>query len=59
MEKNKNGIPIIHDAVNLERLLMERLDRERQEGFCQDNELILQQRAQDRAIGKLGFSGRA
>jgi len=59
MEKNKNGIPIIHDAVNLERLLMERLDRERQEGYCQDNELILEQQAIDRSYGKLGFSGRA
>ena len=45
------------EADLLQRVL-DRENREKSEGFSFDNELILQQQAQDRAIGKLGFSGR-
>jgi hypothetical protein len=57
MEKtNKNGIQIISDVENLERLLRERLDREKQEGFTQNQMVIEMCQAQDRETGQ--YSGR-
>ena len=58
MEKTtKNGIKILSQK-DLDQMVRDREDRERQEGFCQDNELILQQQAIDRSYGKNGYSGR-
>ena len=45
------------EAELLQRVL-DREDRERQEGFSFDSMVIGECQAQDRAIGKLGFSGR-
>ena len=57
MKTNKNGITILSPAVDLERLLNERLDRERQEGYSQSSMVIEICQAQDRATGQ--HSGRA
>ena len=61
MKTNKNNIPIIVGPLteaDFLRRIRDREDRERQLGFCQDNEIILQQRAIDRSYGNNGFSGR-
>ena len=59
--KNRNGIKIIRKELteaDFRQRIADREDQERQQGFCQDNEVVLQQAAIDRSYGKNGYSGR-
>jgi len=55
---NKNGIPFVSEK-DLEQMVDDQEDQDKQEGFSQSNIVIEMCQLEARIIGKLGHSGRA